>query len=262
MCRLVFPIYGISVRPQGNGATTTDIILQSKTMLPKVVLGRTEAASLEKKRITLTEAKNRKHIIKSFDRLSFEERRRETELKVLLDEESNIIVDDEETKREEHRSKIWQRRTTLVTKPDHFDDNLSESTSSEEAMEIQERITHKEKAEALKNVYVELVIKSRKLYLDYHESHPGFFTSVLLMDDYTRAFDSLIDLIHETYTNLPYRKSIFLSEMQHFRHEAIPIALENIVNEITENLSISKLQRKKILKLRGINCPSQNKDRD
>jgi len=50
-----------------------------------------------------------------------------------LDEESNIIVDDEETKREERRSKIWQRRTTLVMNmPDHFDNDLSESTSSEE----------------------------------------------------------------------------------------------------------------------------------
>lgn len=56
----------------------------------------------------------------------------------------------------------------------------------------------------------------------------------LLMDDYTKAFNSLIDFIHESYTSLPYRKSIFLSEMQHFRHIAIPIALENIVNEIRE----------------------------
>lgn len=39
---------------------------------------------------------------------------------------------------------------------------------------------HEEKAEALKNIYVELVIKSRKLYLDYHESHPGFFILVVI----------------------------------------------------------------------------------
>jgi len=69
MSRLIFPIYGISVRPQGNGATTTDIILQSKTMLPKVVLRRSEVVSLKKKRITLIEAKNKKHIT-SFDRVS------------------------------------------------------------------------------------------------------------------------------------------------------------------------------------------------
>ncbi|XP_071633993.1 uncharacterized protein [Temnothorax longispinosus] len=262
MCRLEFPIYCISVRPQGNGSTTTDIILQSKTMLPKVVLRRSEVVSLEKKRITLTEARNGK----SFDRFSSEEKRRTTgELKVLLDEESNIIVDDEETKREERKSKMLLRRTTLVTNmSNHFDDDdLSESTSSEEATENhEERLTHEEKADALKNTYVELVIKSRKLYLDYHESHPGFFILVLLMDNYTKAFDSLIDFIHESYTSLPYRKSIFLSEIQHFRHTVIPIVLENIVDEIRENLSISKLQRRRLLKLQEIDCPSQNNDRD
>lgn len=63
-------------------------------------------------------------------------------IKVLLDEESNIIVDDEETKREERRSKMLQRRTTLVMnmsepESDYFDnDDLSDSTSSKEAMEI------------------------------------------------------------------------------------------------------------------------------
>jgi len=69
------------VRPQGNGATTTDIILQSKTMLPKIVLRRNEVASLEKKRI-LTKAKNEKRITKSFDRLSEEKRQATQELKV------------------------------------------------------------------------------------------------------------------------------------------------------------------------------------
>lgn len=36
-----------------------------------------------------------------------------------------------------------------------------------------------EREEALKNTYVELVLKTRQLYLDYHESHPGFFTLVV-----------------------------------------------------------------------------------
>lgn len=35
------------------------------------------------------------------------------------------------------------------------------------------------RAEALKNMYVGLVMKSRQLYLDYHESHPGFFVLVV-----------------------------------------------------------------------------------
>jgi len=54
-----------------------------------------------------------------------------------LDEESNIIIDDEETKREKRRSKMLQRRTTLVMNmPDQFDNDITESTSSEEATEI------------------------------------------------------------------------------------------------------------------------------
>lgn len=61
MHRLEFPIYGISVRPQGY-ATTTDIIMQSKTMLPKVILQRSEVITLEKKRIRLTQAKTEKQI--------------------------------------------------------------------------------------------------------------------------------------------------------------------------------------------------------
>lgn len=78
MHRIEFPIYGISVRPQGNGATSTDIILQSKTMLPKAVLQRSE---MEKKYITLTNTKNGKHIVKLFDQL-LSERKRHEELKV------------------------------------------------------------------------------------------------------------------------------------------------------------------------------------
>lgn len=81
MSRLIFPIYhGISVRPQGNGATTTDIILQNKTMLPKVVL-RSEITSQKKKHITLVETKNEKDI-KSFDQLSEEKKQTSEELKV------------------------------------------------------------------------------------------------------------------------------------------------------------------------------------
>ncbi|XP_018351816.1 PREDICTED: leucine-rich repeat and guanylate kinase domain-containing protein-like, partial [Trachymyrmex septentrionalis] len=263
MSRLAFPIY-ISTIPRENEAITTDIILQSttKTMLPRLVLRRNEIASQKKEHVTLLEPKNEKDR-KSFDRLSSEEKRRVSEeLKVLLDEDLNIIIDDEKTKREKHKLMILQRRTILMMDIDQFDDdNFSESTSSEEIMDIhEERITPEEKAKTLKNIYVELVIKSRKLYLDYHESHPGFFTLVLLMDDYTKAFDSLINFIHESYTNLSYRKSVFLSKMQHFNHTAIPVVLESILDKIKENLSVSKLQRRKILGLQGIDYSSQNND--
>lgn len=62
----------------------------------------------------------------------------------------------------------------------------------------------------------------------------NYFVLQLFMDDYTKAFDTLIDFIRESYMSLSYGKSTFLSEMQHFRNVAIPVALENIVNEIRE----------------------------
>lgn len=96
------------------------------------------------------------------------------------------------------------------------------------------------------------------------------------MDDYAEAFNSLSEFIHESYTSQPYKKPIFLSEMEHFRQTAIPTELENIVNEIRgsvyniicveslnlssfatkqfvccRNLSTSKLQHRTILKMQG-----------
>ncbi|CAL1679756.1 unnamed protein product [Lasius platythorax] len=252
MHRLEFPSYGVSVRPQGTGATATDIILESKTMLPKVVIQRSELVSLEEKRVALTKTESKDDVVKSFDQLLSEEKHARKELKVLLDEESNIIIDDKKTKREMHKSRMLRRRDSLIrnTRNDFDNNDLSESVSSEEEAERQEKTMH-EKAGALKNTYVELVLKTRNMYLDYHESHPGFFTSVLLMDDYAEAFNSLSDIIHELYTSQSYKKPIFLSEMEHFRQTAIPIALENIVNEIRENLSTSKLQHRTILKMQG-----------
>ncbi|XP_011059451.1 PREDICTED: uncharacterized protein LOC105149014 [Acromyrmex echinatior] len=58
--------------------------------------------------------------------------------------------------------------------------------------EQQERITYEEKAKALKNIYIELVIKSRKLYLDYHKNHPGFFTLVKRIILSIRLFPSCL----------------------------------------------------------------------
>lgn len=57
---------------------------------------------------------------------------------MILDEKSNIIIDDEETKRELRRSKMLERRSTLML--NGFDDVdksdlTEESTSSDEEME-------------------------------------------------------------------------------------------------------------------------------
>ncbi|XP_067206201.1 leucine-rich repeat and guanylate kinase domain-containing protein-like isoform X2 [Linepithema humile] len=233
-----FSTDSIYVRPQ-NGATT-DIILKSKVMLPNAVV-RKEIKGTKIKKVQTIE-----HVTKLFDQPGDKQWNRIKELKVILDEESNIIIDDEETKREIRKSKIFQRRSTLIMGTftdlyDDDDDDLNETTSSNETTETdEEEMSQEEKAAELKNTYVELVIKSRNLYLDYHENHPGFFAFVLLMDDYTEAFNMLINFIHETCTSRSYRKSIFFSEMKHFRQTAISATLENIVNGIRKNLSILK----------------------
>jgi len=49
---LKFPTYSIYVRPQ-NGATTTDMILESKMMLPKAVVQRSEVKHFKIKKIQI-----------------------------------------------------------------------------------------------------------------------------------------------------------------------------------------------------------------
>ncbi|XP_032663417.1 leucine-rich repeat and guanylate kinase domain-containing protein [Odontomachus brunneus] len=233
--RLELPTYSIYIRPQGTGATTTDIILTSKTMLPKVIVGRREFLLGTKKRVVCQEKNNKEYIIKSFDQLLSEGQYAVGELKVLLDEEANIIIDDEETKRELHRTRMLQRRSTLELGATFIpDEEYDLNESNNDATKTEKLEVDDGKAKTLKNMYIELVMKSRQLYLDYHGSHPGFFSLVLFMDDYIRAFDSLIDFIQELCVNQSYRKSIFLSEMNHFTQIAIPAALESIVNEMRE----------------------------
>lgn len=81
MHRLEFPSYSVSIRPQGNGATSTDVILTSKTMLPKVVIRRSELISREKERVKPTETKITDDLLK-FDRLLVEDEQARKELKV------------------------------------------------------------------------------------------------------------------------------------------------------------------------------------
>lgn len=74
MCRLEFPSHSVSVRPQ-NGATTTDIILQNKTMLPKIIIQRSElVAQATKHALMKTKSEN--------DHLLSEEKHDEIGLKV------------------------------------------------------------------------------------------------------------------------------------------------------------------------------------
>lgn len=79
---LDLPSYSTCVRPQGTGATALDIIVESKTMLPKVTVGRSEFLLEEKKHIVYQKGNNKECIIKSFDQLLYEEQYAMEELKV------------------------------------------------------------------------------------------------------------------------------------------------------------------------------------
>lgn len=60
------------------------------------------------------------------------------------------------------------------------------------------------------------------------------------MDDYTEAFNTLINFIHESYASQSYRKSIFLSEIKYTKQRAISTMLENILNEMERELVYNK----------------------
>ncbi|XP_015187655.1 PREDICTED: leucine-rich repeat and guanylate kinase domain-containing protein-like [Polistes dominula] len=174
---LELPGYSMFVRPQGTGATTTDIIYESKTMLPKV-----------------------KIVQDSYTYLFTANKQKFSDLKVLLDEESNIII---------HKIKPKRRKPKRILRNEiSAADDINESSSSEETLlplvilysflnnlliviiiwkevfiNLPTFICYEdnddEKSENLKRMYVELVLKTRKIYLEHHEKNPGFFSLVV-----------------------------------------------------------------------------------
>ncbi|XP_068978381.1 leucine-rich repeat and guanylate kinase domain-containing protein-like [Bombus flavifrons] len=169
--------------------------------------------------------------------------------RVILDEHSNVIVEDEQLKRKRHQAKLLQRRNTLIrgTVPS-FTDELSES--SEEL--LTRRSPEMEKPEDMKDFYTDLILKSRKMYLDQHVNKPGFFSLVLLSDDYFKAFNKLINFIYELYTNYSFQEPKFLAELNHFSKIAIPAMVDPIIDEIKQSLSTPILQRRTLLRMYGV----------
>ena len=90
-----------------------------------------------------------------------------------------------------------------------------------------------EKPEDMKDFYTDLILKSRKMYLDQHVNKPGFF-SLLLSDDYFKAFNKLINFIYELYTNYSFQEPKFLAELNHFSKIAIPAMIDPIIDEIKQ----------------------------
>ncbi|OAD59234.1 Leucine-rich repeat and guanylate kinase domain-containing protein [Eufriesea mexicana] len=185
--------------------------------------------------------------IKSYDALYHEHKG----LRVILDEHANVIVEDERLKRKRHQAKLLHRRDTLIRGSEYLSTaELSESISSEEV--LTKRLPETEKPEHMKDFYTKLILKSRKIYLDQHVNKPGFFSLVLLTDDYVKAFNRLINFIYEIYTNYLFEKPKFLSELNHFSKIAIPAMINPIIDEMKQSLSTSTLQRRTLLRMYGV----------
>ncbi|XP_017793521.1 PREDICTED: uncharacterized protein LOC108575276 [Habropoda laboriosa] len=171
-------------------------------------------------------------------------------LRVILDEHANIIIEDEHLKRKRHQEKLLQRRDTLVRGADFpLIEELSESVSSEE---ILTKKSEAKQPEHMKDFYTEVIIKSRKIYLDQHMNKPGFFSLVVLTDNYFKAFNKLINFIYELYINYPLEKPKFSSELNHFSDVAVPTMVNSVVDEMIQSLSTSILQRKTLLRMYGV----------
>ncbi|PBC29751.1 leucine-rich repeat and guanylate kinase domain-containing protein isoform X6 [Apis cerana] len=173
------------------------------------------------------------------------------ELRVILDEQANIIIEDEELKRKRHQARLLQRRDTLMQLDPAAELEYDESVSSEE-LPIQ--ITPEmEEPEYMKNFYTKLILQSRNIYMDQHLNNPGFFSLVLLTDDYVKSFNTLINFIHDSYINYSFEKSESLSELTHFSKVAITTMINSIVDEIKESSSTSILKKKTLLRMYGVN---------
>ncbi|XP_012274450.1 leucine-rich repeat and guanylate kinase domain-containing protein isoform X2 [Orussus abietinus] len=176
---LDLPLYSTNIRPQGTGATTTDIIFQSQTMLPKVLKIRSQLEIEERKHISFKMDGDVENTSTCSNEMAEPPSPKYLGLKVILDEKSNIIIDDAETKRKKHRARVLFRHNAFEIIDDlpAPDEEFGESLSSEESMAdlLRRKLA---KPEDLKNMYVETVLASRNLYERYHKNNPGFYSLV------------------------------------------------------------------------------------
>ncbi|KAK0086358.1 hypothetical protein PV325_003290, partial [Microctonus aethiopoides] len=224
---LNLPSYSINVRPQSTGATTTDIILQSRTMLPKLTKTRQQLFE-EKKHIKFKSASSIKELRRIY---SSDIDENFSDLKVILDEQMNIIVDDDETKLKRRRAKMLRQRQA------HRDvDNLiltedTESIFSDESLDcsLQGFKESDVDPKILMNMYIEVILKSRQMYLDQHLNNPGFYSLVVYSDEFKNATNLLKTFIRDLYVNYPLKKPRNIPEVDYLNRSIIP----NKIDEIT-----------------------------
>ncbi|XP_053977116.1 leucine-rich repeat and guanylate kinase domain-containing protein-like [Hylaeus volcanicus] len=241
-------------KKQSDKRVTMTEILESTSAVYEVK--KEESKTEEKKYITFQE-KETDHSKKSslaelYVSNSQAKLNNQTELRVILDEDANVIVEDKELKRKRYQERLLHRRSTLLDDEEFFStEDHSDSASSEETV-VDPRFLETRKPEHLKELYTELVIKTREMYLNHHVNNPGFFFSVLLTDNYVKAFNTLIDFIYNVYTNHPTENPKHFTEIEHFSEVAVPAMIDTVVDEIRQSLSTSILQRKTLLRAYGI----------
>ncbi|KZC10537.1 Leucine-rich repeat and guanylate kinase domain-containing protein [Dufourea novaeangliae] len=236
----------------GDDKSVADIIHVSDLSMPETFLLKDEIEVEEKKFIKFQgeEEFNRSHT-KLFDSTFTSKLDQETDLRVILDKGFNAVVDDDHSKRRRHQAKLLHRRSTLINRELFTPDILSESISSEETL-LDQLLMETQKPEYLKELYTDLVIKTRTIYFEHHVNNPGFFSLVLLLDDYNKAFNNLIHFIYKSYASYPTEKPKIYTEVEHFSQVTVPTMVNTIIEEIKQSLSTSKLQTKTWLRTYGV----------
>ncbi|XP_076630008.1 uncharacterized protein LOC143346118 [Colletes latitarsis] len=235
----------ISMKEPDNDVTTSDMLQNNSIIHNEITRNGTETEKKKYIKFHEIETPNREFFNSNFE-AKFDN---QTELRVILDESSNLIIEDEELKRRRRQERMIHRRSTLLSDAEFFADH-SESISSEET-DI-DQFSETRKPEHLKELYTELVIKTREMYLNHHANKPGFFDLVLLTDDYPKAFNTLINFIYKVHTNHSTEKPKSFTEIEHLSQVTVPAMINTVVDEIRQSLSTPIMQRKTLLRAYGV----------
>ncbi|XP_035743683.1 leucine-rich repeat and guanylate kinase domain-containing protein-like [Vespa mandarinia] len=208
MNNLELPGYSMFVRPQGYGATTTDIIYESRTTIPKL--------------IKIQEPTDKYQQLNG--------------LKILLDEESNVIVHNIKSKQKKQGIIMYQyKNNDKIEYKIFIDDDSNETISSQETLLTEQcEDNDSKKSENLKRIFVELVLQTRKIYLEHHEKNPGFFSLVLLTDNYIKAFNGLRKFIRKTCIKKLFQNLEQTPEIKYLLQVAIPDHIQHIIDKMNK----------------------------
>ncbi|XP_063977337.1 LOW QUALITY PROTEIN: uncharacterized protein LOC135162617 [Diachasmimorpha longicaudata] len=245
---LDLPNYCNYVRPQGTGATAMDIILQSRMMLRPVI--KTTKEVIGERHIQFEEDNGRGGVVENASAAVFSDLKVvlaskeglltdylhppiRRQFQIILDEQKNIIIDDDESKKQRRTKRFLHRRKAFEEKGEVSTDMMSES-SDESHYRFFDKFKRTDEAKYLMNYYVEVVMKSRQVYIDKHLRDPGFYSLTVYSDQYEEALSALFQFINAQVD----RKSEKCENPDiKYRNEVIvPKIISNVLNELNTNL--------------------------